>query len=325
MTLTGPGGVGKTQLALAVAHRLLGDFPDGLFVVELEAVRDPAGVPARSLGARARRRDWGRAAAAARRSPSRASHAARARQLRTPPRGRRGRGGADRACRGTAARHEPGPAPRGGRAASSRCAHWRCRTAARRICARSPRCPRSHCSCSRPSASIRDIDITHENAPAIAELCAQLDGLPLGLELAAPASPLLSPAQLLERLVEGLDALGRGGRDLPARQSGLHAALDWTTRLLAPASHPAHPTRRLRRRLHAHPRRGGRRRRGHRRPGRPARPVIGPPRRAGRLSMPPPVASLRARDAVHSDAARSAHAHHAEAILELVEPISADG
>ena len=56
--------------------------------------------------------------------------------------------------------------------------------------------------------------------------------MPLALELAAARLALLEPAELLARLEDGIDALGRGARDLPPRQRGLRATLDWTTSLL---------------------------------------------------------------------------------------------
>jgi predicted ATPase len=70
------------------------------------------------------------------------------------------------------------------------------------------------------------------SAPTIAELCRELDGSPLAIELAAPRLAVLNPTQLLERLQRSPDVLGRGGRDRPERQRGLRAALDWSYGLL---------------------------------------------------------------------------------------------
>jgi predicted ATPase/class 3 adenylate cyclase len=73
-----------------------------------------------------------------------------------------------------------------------------------------------------------------ENDPAVGELCGRLDDLPLALELAAARMRVLSPAQILERLGERLDLL-RGGRDADPRQQTLRATIDWSHGLLAPS------------------------------------------------------------------------------------------
>ena len=70
------------------------------------------------------------------------------------------------------------------------------------------------------------------NATAVATLCRQLEGLPLALELAAARVRVAGVNGLLEALVRGVDALGQGSRDMPDRQRGLRAALDWTVSLL---------------------------------------------------------------------------------------------
>jgi predicted ATPase len=67
----------------------------------------------------------------------------------------------------------------------------------------------------------------------IAELCARLDNLPLAVELAAARAKALSPAQILERLSQRLD-LFRGGRDADPRQQTLRATIEWSYDLLAP-------------------------------------------------------------------------------------------
>jgi predicted ATPase len=68
----------------------------------------------------------------------------------------------------------------------------------------------------------------------IAELCRRLDSLPLAIELAAARTRALSPAQILERLAQRLDLL-KGGRDTEARQQTLRATIEWSYDLLAPA------------------------------------------------------------------------------------------
>jgi predicted ATPase len=76
--------------------------------------------------------------------------------------------------------------------------------------------------------------ITPEAAPAIAEIVARLDGLPLAIELAAAKSKLLGPEAILGRLGSRLAFLGGGARDLPARQQTLRQAIDWSYTLLPP-------------------------------------------------------------------------------------------
>jgi predicted ATPase len=76
--------------------------------------------------------------------------------------------------------------------------------------------------------------LTAENAAAVAEICRRLDGLPLAIELAAARTRLLTPAALLKRLTISLDVLGQGARDLPERQQTLHNAITWSYNLLDP-------------------------------------------------------------------------------------------
>jgi predicted ATPase/DNA-binding SARP family transcriptional activator len=67
---------------------------------------------------------------------------------------------------------------------------------------------------------------------AVAEICSRLDGLPLALELAAARVKILRPEQILERLVKSLDLLTLGARDAPERQQTLRATIDWSYKLL---------------------------------------------------------------------------------------------
>jgi len=77
-----------------------------------------------------------------------------------------------------------------------------------------------------------DFEVTNENAPAVAEICSRLDGLPLAIELAAARVKLITPQAILDRLQRSLPVLASGDRDVPARQRTLHGAIDWSYRLL---------------------------------------------------------------------------------------------
>ena len=84
----------------------------------------------------------------------------------------------------------------------------------------------------RARAAKSDFSLTKENAPAVAEICVRLDGLPLAIELAAARIKLLSPQAMCSRLSDPLKFLTGGARNLPERQRTLRGAIAWSHALL---------------------------------------------------------------------------------------------
>ncbi|HET8627499.1 MAG TPA: tetratricopeptide repeat protein [Thermomicrobiales bacterium] len=234
VTLTGPGGVGKTRLALAVAAALRDDYDDGAAFVDLSALRDPALVAATVAQALGLRESDARDARALLCAHLRASSLLLVldnfeQVLDAAPLV----GDLLDACPGLAVlvtsraalrlRAEqrfavsPLPTPDARQARLEEIAG----------------CAAVRLFVARAQAVKPGFRLTAESAPAVAAICARLDGLPLALELAAARVALLPPAALLARLERRLPVLTGGARDLPDRQRTLRATIGWSYDLLS--------------------------------------------------------------------------------------------
>ena len=234
VTLTGPGGAGKTRLSIAAAAELAPELRDGAVFVDLAAVNDPA-LLGSALAQALEVSETGEAAedvlAAGLRDRSMLLLLDNLEQLvpdvelvsrllakaprllvlatsRTPLR--------------LAAEHEyavpPLAAPEAGADLSFE--ELAANDAVRLFAARA-------------GAVDPEFQLDDGNAAAVAEVCARLDGLPLAIELAAARSKLLTPETMRSRLDRALDLLVGGAQDLPGRQRTLRATLEWSHGLLS--------------------------------------------------------------------------------------------
>jgi predicted ATPase/class 3 adenylate cyclase len=237
LTLTGPGGSGKSRLAVRVAADLLPRYRDGSCFVDLSPVTDPALVPAavaKALGVpeaagrpileevkdHLRHRELLQVVdnfeQVAEAGPVIEELLTAAPKLRTMVTSRvvlSLRGEQEYAVPPL---HVPDPErlPTGLSALS---AVEAVRLFTERALAASPR-----------------FALTEQNAPVVAEITARLDGLPLAIELAATRTKVLTPEQILSRLERRLSILTSGSRSLPMRQRTLRAAIAWSYDLLDP-------------------------------------------------------------------------------------------
>jgi predicted ATPase len=237
VTLTGPGGVGKTRLAIAVAERLADRFPRGAAFVPLASVAEPELVLPRIAAV------VGAAVEGARHPLDvLVEHLADRPALLVLDNLEQVVGVApdlDRLlarCPGLAvlatsraalrlrAEHEYQVDPLGVPAF----AHP---PGLERLAA----LPAVQLFVDRARAVRHDFALTEDNVTAVAEICRRLDGLPLAIEIAAARSRVLDPAALLARLGRRLDALGPGPVDLPERQRTLRATVEWSVGLLEAA------------------------------------------------------------------------------------------
>ncbi|MEZ4563679.1 MAG: tetratricopeptide repeat protein [Thermomicrobiales bacterium] len=237
LTLHGPGGIGKTRLAVAAAAALVERFPDGAWFVPLAALTDPGLVPeavAQVFGMRAAI-DRSTLEAVAEHLAERAALlvldnfeqvleagacvatlAAACRRLTVLVTSRTPLG-----IRGERVFPVPPLAlpQQARRFSQTDMSQLTANDAVRLFTDRA--------NLVRPGFALDT-----ENIDAIAAICRRLDGLPLAIELAAARTRLLRPGQLLARLDQRLPLLTGGPRDAPVRQQTLRAAIDWSYDLL---------------------------------------------------------------------------------------------
>jgi non-specific serine/threonine protein kinase len=233
LTLVGPGGIGKTRLALEAARGALGAHPDGAWLVELDAVKDPSLVSQTVAGALGVREEAGRELAETLRAwlsdkrillvLDNCEHLAEAcawltqrlldasaglRVLATSrePLGIRGE---------VIWRVPPLAVPEAATSVTEALSSEAVRLFADRA------------QSSRPG-----FDVGEETAPAVVALCRRLEGIPLAIELAAARMQVLSVEQILARLDARFRLLTSGARAAPSRQRTLRATLDWSYDLL---------------------------------------------------------------------------------------------
>jgi predicted ATPase/class 3 adenylate cyclase/Tfp pilus assembly protein PilF len=236
VTLTGPGGVGKTRLGMRVAAEALESFPDGAFLVDLARLTDPDLVASATATALGLREQPGQSLRQTLAEYLRElsililfdnfehvlSAAPLVADLLTSAPGLKVLA-TSRARLGLQAEHEyriePLPIP--DQESLPPLAELSTFDAIKLFT-------------SRAQALRPGFTLTEENAPVVAEIVCQLDGLPLAIELAAARVKLLSPAALRDRLSRRLSTLTGGARDLPARQRTLRDTIAWSHDLLAP-------------------------------------------------------------------------------------------
>ena len=237
LTLTGPGGTGKTRLAVEVRHELndCGDFPDGVMAVDLSPLSDPESIASHIAQALRVVESGGSLADALIR------HLSDKRLLLILDNFEHLLGGAPLVSTLLAG------LPRLKVLATSRAP---LRLTLEREYAVEPlevpppvnltaidelaRIPSVALFIERARQANASFQITAENAQAVTQVCRKLDGLPLALELAAARVKLLTPQAILKRLDHSLRLLTGGPRDVPARQQTMRGAVAWSFDLLNP-------------------------------------------------------------------------------------------
>ena len=230
VTLTGPGGVGKTRLAVEAAAQVVEQFPGGVWFVDLAAVSDPGAVADRVLGLL---------------GGDQLPHRSALNSLQDRLRGQRCLVLLDSCEHLLAAASETAHAlvtasPSVAVIATSREPLW---LAAETVQTVGPLgLPARHAAATTSSAvqllaerahrAGAELELTEASADAVVELCRRLDCLPLALELVAPRLRSYTPAQLLQLLPHRFEVLAAEGIDRPPRHRTLRDAISWSYELL---------------------------------------------------------------------------------------------
>jgi predicted ATPase len=234
VTLTGPGGSGKTRLCIALAAAVADDYPDGVYFVPLAPVRDPELVPstiAQSIGLQdARDRPLMEHLVTQLRERQLLivldnfehllAGAPVVTRLLQETSGVRILVSSRSSLRVSGEQECPVPSL----AIPAEQAH----STAASLAA----CESVRLFAARAAAAVPGFALDDENAPVIAAIARRLDGLPLAIELAAARVKLLPPQAILPRLDHSLRLLTGGSRDLPDRQQTLRATIAWSYDLL---------------------------------------------------------------------------------------------
>ena len=221
VTLTGPGGSGKTRLSLEAAAALLRDTPDGVWLVELAGLSDGSLVPhaveaVLGVASRSTRRP----------EEAIAAHVGERQMLVVLDNCEHVIGASARLVEGLLA-----ACPNLRMLVTSREplhiageVNWRVPSLT------PPEAERLFAERAQDASS--RFALSEENASAVAEVCRRVDGIPLAIELAAARVGVLAPAQIAEHLRDSLDVLSAGRRTALTRQQTLTATLDWSHALL---------------------------------------------------------------------------------------------
>jgi non-specific serine/threonine protein kinase len=247
VTVTGPGGVGKTRLAAEVARRAAARFADGVWLVELAAVQDPALVPAAAAVALGVRQAPGLSVV-----ESLASALARQQLLLVLDNCEHVLGAVAELCGNLLAAADDVWVLATSREPLGLAGEARYRLPP--LTLPQPSDPAGVAGseavtlfADRARQADPAFALTGESGPLVAQIVARLDGMPLAIELAAARTEALGLAQLLERLEHRFALLTGTDRTAPERQRSLAATVDWSYQLLS------EPERRVFRRLAVFP------------------------------------------------------------------------